>query len=80
VVVAVGVTEVEPLADVDVNVPGVMATLVAPLVAQLNVLLDPDAMLVGFAANVLIVGLLDAVTVTFAIAVTEPAVLVAVSV
>jgi hypothetical protein len=58
-----------------------MAILVAPLVAQLNALLDPDAMLVGFAANELIVGLLPAtVTVTVAVAVTEPAAFVAVSV
>jgi len=80
VVVAVGLTLVEPLADVDVNVPGVMAMLVAPLVAQLNVLLEPEAMLVGLAVKELIVGLLGAVTVTVAVEVTDPAALVAVSV
>jgi hypothetical protein len=42
---------VEPLADVDVNVPGVMATLVAPATDQLSVLLVPELMLVGFAAK-----------------------------
>jgi hypothetical protein len=39
VVVVVGLTVVEPLADVDVNEPGVMAILAAPVVAQLSVLL-----------------------------------------
>jgi hypothetical protein len=56
VVVAVALTEVEPLADADVNVPGVMVTFVAPVVAQLNVLLDPDAMLVSLAVKEVIVG------------------------
>jgi hypothetical protein len=56
VVVAVGLTLVEPLADVDVNVPGVMAILVAPVVAQLSVLLEPEAMLVGLAVKEVIVG------------------------
>jgi hypothetical protein len=76
----VGVAVVEPLADVDVNVPGVMAMLVAPVVAQLSVLLEPEAMLVGFAVKEVIVGLLAVVTVTFAVAVTEPTALVALSV
>ena len=75
-----GLTLVEPLADVDVNVPGVMATLVAPVVAQLSVLLEPEVILVGLAVKELIVGLLAAVTVTVSVAVVEPAVLVAVSV
>jgi len=56
VVVAVGLMLVEPLADVDVNVPGVMAILVAPVAAQLNVLLVPELTLVGFAAKEVIVG------------------------
>ena len=47
---------IEPFADVDVNVPGVMAILVAPAVAQLNVLLAPEFMLVGSAVNEVIVG------------------------
>jgi hypothetical protein len=80
VVVAVGLTAVEPLADADVNVPGVMAMLVAPVVAQLNVLLAPDAMLVGLAEKDVIVGLLAVVIVIVAVDVTEPAALVAVSV
>jgi hypothetical protein len=78
--VAVGLTLVEPLAEADVNVPGVMAMLATPVAAQLSVLLAPDAMLAGLAVKDVIVGLLGAVTVTVAVAVTEPAALVAVSV
>ena len=48
---------VEPLADVDVNVPGVMARLVAPADAQLSALLVPEFMLVGFAVKEVIVGI-----------------------
>ena len=47
---------VEPLADVEVNVPGVMAMLVAPIVVQLSVLVAPELMPVGFAAKEVIVG------------------------
>jgi hypothetical protein len=79
VVVAVGLTVVELLAEVDVNVPGVMAMLVAPVVFQARVLLAPDFMLVGLAVNELILGN-GAVTVTAAVAVTEPVELVAVRV
>jgi hypothetical protein len=56
VVVTVGLTLAEPLADVDVNVPGVMAMLVAPLVAQLSVLVEPELMLSGLAVNEVMVG------------------------
>jgi hypothetical protein len=80
VVVAVGLTLVEPASDVDVKVPGVMAMLVAPVVAQLSVLLDPEVILVGFEVNELMVGLLGVVTVTVRVDVFEPAVLVAVRV
>jgi hypothetical protein len=80
VVVAVGLTLVEPLADVDMNVPGVMARLVAPLVAQLNVLLEPEVILVGLAVKELIPGLLGVFTVMVSVDVAEPAALVAVSV
>ena len=79
-VVAVGLTLVEPLADVDMNVPGVMARLVAPLVAQLNVLLEPEVILVGLAVKELIPGLLGVFTVMVSVDVAEPAALVAVSV
>ena len=79
-VVAVGLTLVEPLADVDVNVPGAMAMLAAPLVAQLSVLLEPGLILVGLAAKELIFGMLAVFTVTVCVEVTEPAALVAVSV
>ena len=79
--VAVGLTVVEPLAVVEVKVPGVIAMLVAPLVTQLRVLLEPGVMLVGLAVKELMVGLLGgALTVTVAVDVTEPAPLVAVSV
>ena len=79
-VVAVGLTLVEPVADVDVNVPGVMAILVAPVVAQLSVLLEPEVILVGFAEKELMTGLLSGFTVTVRVDVVEPAALVAVSV
>lgn len=54
--------------------------LVAPLVDQLNVLLEPEAILAGFAANELIVGLLCAFTVIVTVAVTDKVAFVAVSV
>jgi hypothetical protein len=79
VVVAVGLTLIEPLADAEVNDPGAMATLVAPLVAQLSTLLEPEVILAGLAVKELMVGLLTA-TVTVTVAVAEPAELVAVSV
>jgi hypothetical protein len=56
VVVAVGLLLVDPLADEDANVPGVMAILVAPDDAQLSVLLVPELMVVGFAVKEVIVG------------------------
>jgi hypothetical protein len=80
VVVAVGLTLVEPLADVDVNVPGVMAMLVAAVVVQLSVLLEPEIILVGRAVKELMVGLLAAFTVRVRVVVVDPAALVAVSV
>jgi hypothetical protein len=46
----------DPVADVEVNVPGVMAMLVAPDVVQLSVLLEPELMPVGFAAKEAIAG------------------------
>jgi hypothetical protein len=80
VVVAVGLTFVEPLADVEANVPGVMARLVAPVVAQLSALLEPEVIVVGLAVKELMVGLLGMFTVTVRVDVAEPAALVAVSV
>jgi hypothetical protein len=55
-VVAVGLMLVEPVADLDVNVPGVMAILVAPVAAQLSVLVEPEFMLAGSAVNEVIAG------------------------
>ena len=75
-----GLTVVLPLADAEVKVPGVMAMVVAPVVVQLRVLLEPELMVVGFAVKELIVGLLGAFTVTVAVAVTDPAAFVAVNV
>ena len=68
----------EPLADVDLNVPGVMAILVAPLVVQLSVLLEPEVIVAGLGVKELIVG--GVLTVTVCVEVTEPAASVAVSV
>jgi hypothetical protein len=80
-VVADGETAVEPLAVEDVNPPGLIAMLVAPLVAQFSVLLAPALILAGLAVKEVIVGsVVGATTVTVAAAVTEPALLVAVSV
>ena len=78
--VAVGFMLVEPLAEVEVNVPGVIAMLAAPVVTQLRVLLEPEAMLVGLAVKEVIVGAPAAFTVTVAVDVAEPEALVAVSV
>ena len=47
---------VEPLADADVNVPGVMPILVASAAAQLSVLLVPEFTLAGSAVKEVIVG------------------------
>lgn len=80
VVVAVGLTLVEPLADVDVKVPGVMAMLAASVAAQLSVLLEPEVILVGLAVKESMVGLLAVVTVTVTVDVVEPVALVAVNV
>jgi len=80
VVVVVGLTLVEPLAEVEVNVPGVMAILAAPAVVQLSVLLEPEVILVGLAVKELITGLLGVFTVMVSVDVAEPAALVAVSV
>jgi hypothetical protein len=77
-VVAVGLTIVEPVAVVEVNVPGDIETLVAPLVTQLSVLVEPEPMLAGLAVKETMTG--EAVTVTATVAVTDPAALVAVKV
>ena len=54
--VDVGLTLVEPLAELDVNVPGVIAMVVAPLVTQFSVLLAPELIPVGFAVKEVIAG------------------------
>ena len=73
-----GFTVNEPLAESDLNVPGVMAMRVAPIVFHVSLLLAPVSMLGGLAVNEATVGGLVTVTVTAAWP--EPALLVAVSV
>jgi hypothetical protein len=80
VVVASGLTSVDPLAAVGVMSPGLIDRLVAPDVVQLSVLALPSAIPVGLAVNELIVGRFGWVTVTVTVAVTDPEVFVAVSV
>jgi hypothetical protein len=77
VVVADGL--VEPLAEVEVNVPGVMARLVAPVVTQLSMLLVPEVTLAGLAVKELITGLSTVFTIRVSIDVVDPAALLAVS-
>ena len=71
-VVADGLTLVEPLPEVEVNVPGVMARLVAPVVAQLSMLLEPEVTLAGLAVKDLITGLSTAFTARVSLDVVEP--------
>jgi hypothetical protein len=71
---------VEPLAALDVKLPGVMLMLAAPDVAQLKVLLDPALMVAGLAVNEPMLGLPPVFTVTVVVDVIEPAPFVAVSV
>jgi hypothetical protein len=56
VVVAVGLTLVEPVAEVEVNAPGIIPILVAPTTAQLSELLVPEFTPAGLAAKEVIVG------------------------
>jgi hypothetical protein len=79
-VVVAGLTLTEPLPEVDVNAPGVIAMLVAPDVTQLRALLEPELMPARLAENELIVGFEGVVTATVAVAVVEPDEFVAVSV
>ena len=79
-VVADGLTLVEPLPEVEVNVPGVMARLVAPVVAKLSMLLEPEVTLAGLAVKDLITGLSTAFTARVSLDVVEPAALLAVRV
>ena len=55
--VAVGLTLVEPLADTEVKVPGVMAIVVAPFVSQISVALAPGSMPVGLALKEVMAGI-----------------------
>jgi type III secretory pathway component EscT len=71
---------VEPLAELDVNEPGLILMLVAPVVTQLNVLLAPGAMLVGLAVKEVIVGTETGISVSVRVLVADPALFVAVKV
>ena len=51
-----GLTLVEPLADVEVKLPGEMEIVLAPTVDQLSVALAPEVMVVTLAENELMVG------------------------
>lgn len=70
--VAVGLTLVAPVADVEVNVPGEMEIVVALLVAQFSVLLAPELTLVGLAAKDEIAGMDEAGGVFWAVVVALP--------
>ena len=78
--VAVGLTLVEPLANVDVKVPGVMAIALAPVVDQLSVLAAPEVILAGLAVKETMIGLFVDVSVTVTEDVAEPAAFAAVNV
>lgn len=78
--VAVGLTLVEPLANVDEKVPGVMAISFAPVDDQLSVLAAPEEILAGFAVKETMIGLFVDVTVTVTVDVAEPAAFAAVNV
>lgn len=78
--VAAGLTLVEPVADVEVKVPGAMEMLFAPVTVQLSVLLAPAMILVGFEVKEPMVGLVAAATVTVSLDLAEPVALVAVNV
>jgi hypothetical protein len=56
VVVSAGLTLVVPVADDEVKFPGMMEIVVAKLVDQLNVLLDPELRLAGDAVKAITVG------------------------
>jgi hypothetical protein len=56
VVVAVGLTVVEPLAAVEVKVPGAMEMVVAPVTDQVSVLVAPELTLAGLAVKEAITG------------------------
>ena len=78
--VAVGLTLVEPLANVDEKVPGVMAIALAPVVDQLSVLAAPEVILAGLAVKETMIGLFVDVSVTVTVDVAEPAAFAAVNV
>jgi hypothetical protein len=77
VVVSVGPTLTDPVAELDEKLPGLIEMLVVLLDAQLSVLLEPSRIFAGLALNELIVGFGGAVTITFTVAVTVPSLFLA---
>jgi hypothetical protein len=57
VVVVVGLTLVEPVAEVEVNEPGEIEIVVAPLVAHVSMVLVPEFTVAGFTVNEAIDGM-----------------------
>jgi hypothetical protein len=80
--VIVGLTLVELVADVEVKEPGLIATLVDPVVDQASVLLVPAVIVAGLEVKEPMVGFGGgaAFTVMVTVSVVEPEELVAVSV
>lgn len=72
VVVAGGLKDVEPVAEVDAKFPGVMVRLVAPEVAQLSVVLVPAMMLAGLAEKDAMVGAEVCLTVSVEVPFPQP--------
>lgn len=56
VVVAVGLSATDPVAELEAKLPGVTVTLVAPEADQLSVVLAPAVMAAGLAVNEAMVG------------------------
>ena len=79
-VVVAGVTFVDPIADDGTIPPGEIDMPVAPVTAQLKVLLAPEVRFEGATENELMIGLLGELTVTVTVAAAEPTSLVAVNV
>jgi hypothetical protein len=77
VVVAVGLTFIDPVSELEENPPGLIEMLVVLVVAQLSVLLEPSRILGGLALNELIIGFSGAVTITFSVFATVPALFLA---
>ena len=67
-----GVTLRAPEAAVDVYPPGLILILLAPLVAQVNVVLAPESIVEGVAVKEVMLGLETTITVTVLVVVRFP--------